>query len=122
MGGRHPLLPSPRRPKRKAGAIGQEPKGAGVHPWGAPWLHPLPHLYIYEREGEPHNARPYTSGVRHPSPRCHSPSSCYVVHGEALWNNFTTTITMSSCCQNSSSTSPVLLDQEGEDVIELNVC
>ena len=29
---------------------------------------------------------------------------------------------MPSCCRNSSTISPVLLDQEGEDVTELNVC
>ena len=35
---------------------------------------------------------------------------------------FTKTVTRLSCCRNSSTTLPVLLDQEGEDVIELNMC
>jgi hypothetical protein len=43
--------------------------------------------------------------------------------GEALQRLFfTNTITTPSCCRNSFTTSPLLLDQEGEDVIELNVC
>src|SRR3954463_2520390 len=29
---------------------------------------------------------------------------------------------MPSCCRNSSTTSPLLLDREGEDIIEPNVC
>jgi hypothetical protein len=45
------------------------------------------------------------------------------VLGEALQKLFfTNTVTMPSCCRNSSTTLPLLLDQEGEDVIELNMC
>ena len=46
-----------------------------------------------------------------------------VVLGEALRRLFfTNTVTTPSCCRNSSTTSPLLPDQESEDVIELNVC
>jgi hypothetical protein len=46
-----------------------------------------------------------------------------VVVGEALRGLFfTTTVTTPSCYRNSSTTSPLLLDREGEDIIELNVC
>ena len=36
--------------------------------------------------------------------------------------NADTTVITPSCSRNSSTTSPLLLDREGEDVIELNVC
>ena len=37
-------------------------------------------------------------------------------------NEFTITVTTPSCCGNSSTTSPLLLDREGEDVTKPNVC
>ena len=58
-----------------------------------------------------------------PSPSSSNSSS---VHIHCAWrspaDSFTITVTTPSCCQNSSTTSTLLLDQEGEDVIELNVC
>ena len=60
---------------------------------------------------------------RQPRPSSLSSIIVSVVLGEALRRLFfTNTVTTLSCCRNSSTTSVVLLDQEGEDVIELNVC
>ena len=63
-----------------------------------------------------------TSSLAQPSLLLPSPPPPWCL-GEALRRLFfTNTVTTPPCCRNSSTTSPVLLDREGEDVIELNVC
>jgi hypothetical protein len=97
-------------------------EGAG-HPCGAPWLPPpLPLLYICGK-GCHTKHRLFHAVCRHPfasSFLLRSRSSQCL--GEALGDCFTTTVTTPSCCRNSSTTSPHLLDQDGEDIIKLNVC
>src|SRR3954469_22648194 len=60
---------------------------------------------------------------RKPHPSSLSYVIVSVVLREALRRLFfTNTVTTPSCCRNSSTTSPLVLDREGEDVTEPNVC